>query len=304
MHGQPFPAPYPPVRRQRAERRREPAPEARRGHEVHPRRQRHEVRVRRVDRHELRERSGPGEPRLGLPRAYLRLAGQAELTPPAPAHERHRHLVPGPPPRHLRPDGRDDPGKLVPPDVRQRHRVVPPPGVPVGPAHSGSPYRDDHPVRRANGIGDLLDRRQHPVPGVDDRPHEPPPARSKARSSRLTPSSEAWYSTVRPLRCRSISPPRCRTARCCETAEGVTPNRRASALVVAGDRSAPSSLARGAPSSASTAPSSAAAGPVPEPASPRHTVAAPRAGYSSVVCVLVARLTDQSGQMNTLGTST
>src|SRR6202030_2785534 len=59
------------------------------------------------------------------------------------------------------------------------------------------------------------------------------------------------------------------------------------------------SRARGAPSSNSTAvapPALASTG--------AHTVAAPRAGYSSVVWVLVDFLIDQSGQLNTLGTST
>ena len=75
----------------------------------------------------------------------------------------------------------------------------------------------------------------------------------------------------------------------------VTPNWRASTVVVAGERSTSSSRARTAPSSS--------AGALPSAAGEKacHTVATPRAGYTSVVCVLVERRTDTSGQLNTLG---
>src|SRR6266700_5962388 len=123
--------------------------------------------------------------------------------------------------------------------------------------------------------------------------------------------------SVRPLRRLPTRPPRCSTARCWETALGVTPRRRASAVLVAGERSAASSRTRGAPSRASAAssrppPSPAQAPPVQAPpvqappahAPPSHTVAAPRAGYSMIVWVLVARLGDTSGQLKMLGMST
>ncbi len=105
-----------------------------------------------------------------------------------------------------------DPGQLVPADVRQVHRIVPLPGVPVRPAHAARPDRDDHPVRGAGRVRHLRKLRHDTVAGVDDRPHEAD--RISARSSRASPSSETWYSTRRPLRSRSTRPPRCRTARC------------------------------------------------------------------------------------------
>ena len=77
--------------------------------------------------------------------------------------------------------------------------------------------------------------------------------RRRGGSSSARPRSVAWYSTVRPVRVRSASPARCRTDRCCDTAPGVTPKPRASAVVVAGERSALSSRARTVPSSSAVA---------------------------------------------------
>ena len=74
VHGQPLTGPKPPVRRQSPERRREPAPQRRRRHEVDRLRQPHEVRVGAVDRHELGERPRPREAGLRLVRTHLRLA--------------------------------------------------------------------------------------------------------------------------------------------------------------------------------------------------------------------------------------
>jgi hypothetical protein len=59
-----------------------------------------------------------------------------------------------------------------------------------------------------------------------------------------------------------------------------------------------SSRARTVPRSSATAPPSAAAGEGGHAGRACHTVAAPRAGYTSVLCVLVDRLTDTSGQLN------
>ena len=85
----------------------------------------------------------------------------------------------------------------MPADVRQVDRIVPLPGVPVRPAHPARADRDDHPVRRTGRVRDLRQLRHDPVARVDERPHEAD--RRRARSSRASPSSEAWYSTLRPL---------------------------------------------------------------------------------------------------------
>ena len=172
VHGQPVPGPHPAVRGDGAERGGEPAAQAGRGDEVQAAGQRHQVGVGRVHGHELGERARPGEPRLGLPRAHLGVTGQAVLAPAAAAGERHRHPVPGAPSPYLGPCRHDHPGELVPADVRQCHRIVALPGVPVRPAHPGRADRDDHPVGGAGRVGRLRQHRGGPVAGVDDRLHE------------------------------------------------------------------------------------------------------------------------------------
>ena len=220
VHGQPVAGPHPAVRGDRAEGGGEPAAQARGRDEVDRLGQRDQVRIRRLDRDQFRERSRPGESRLSLPRAHLGVARPAVLAPAAAAHERHGHTVPGPPAGHLGPGLRDHSGQLVPADVRQVDRIVPLPGVPVRPAHPARADRNDHPVRGTRRVRDLRQFRHDPVAGVDQRPHEPDlspdlsPGLSSAWSSRARPSSEVWYSTVRPLRWRSTSPPLCSTARC------------------------------------------------------------------------------------------
>ena len=146
--------------------------------------------------------------------------------------------------------------------------------MPVRPPHPARADRDDRPVSRAGR--DVRQLRHDPVAGVDDRPHEtdrgsgPAPVRKPgiAPGGRCVPD--------RPRRCGAAGPGTERRH------WGVTPKRRASALVVAGERSASSSRARAGPSSSSTTPG-VASYPLPS-----HTVAVPRAGYSSVVCDFVA----------------
>ena len=176
-----------------AERGGEPAAQAGRGDVVQAGGQRHQVGVRRVHGHELGERARPGEPRLGLPRAHLGVAGQAVLAPAAAAGERHRHPVPGVPRGHLEPGRHDHPGELGPADVRQHHGIVALPGVPVRPAHAGRAHLDEHPVGRASRVGDLGEYRRGPVAGVDDRLHEAlAPAEPEPPWSRASPSAVVW----------------------------------------------------------------------------------------------------------------
>ena len=113
--------------------------------------------------------------------------------PAAAAGERHRHPVPGAPPGHPGPGRDDHPGELVPADVRQRHRIVALPGVPVRPAYAGRAHRDDHPVGRAVRIGDLRQHRGGPVPGVDHRLHEAlAPNEAEPSPSKASPSVVVW----------------------------------------------------------------------------------------------------------------
>ena len=145
----PVPGPHLPVGGQGAVGGGEAAAERRGRDEVQVVGQRDDVEVGRRYGDQLGERPRHGEPRLRLVRAHLGVAGRAVVAPPAAADERHGHPLAHPARRHLRADRVDDAGVLVSGHVRQRHRVVSLPGMPVGAADAGGPHRDQHAVGRA-----------------------------------------------------------------------------------------------------------------------------------------------------------
>lgn len=119
------------VRGHGAERRRKTASEGRRGERVDALGKRDEVDVGGSDDDILRKGARMGEARLRLIRADVRVAGEAPAASPASVDERGRHAIALPETPNVRTDRRDDAGELVTGDVRQRHRIVPAPGVPV-----------------------------------------------------------------------------------------------------------------------------------------------------------------------------
>ena len=96
----------------------EPATEAGGGGERHVIGEPHHVEVCIVDRHELSERTPVGEARLKLVVAHLLVAAVTLRARAAPANERDGYPIAGLPLRHVRTNGFDDSGKLVPGNVR------------------------------------------------------------------------------------------------------------------------------------------------------------------------------------------
>lgn len=120
-----------------------------------------------------------------------------------------------------------------------------------------------------------LRRSSQPSPSrsaLTDWPDSPRPSgqRPDLGSSSDNPQSVVRYSTVRPDRSRATSPLASNTPRCCDTALAVTPSARARSVVVAGERSASSRVARTRPSSLTALP---AGGRCPQRADPARRVA-------------------------------
>src|SRR5207237_280369 len=95
------------------------------------------------------------------PRAAPIIPAESPAAPPADG-TRSPPLLPAAPPPLPGPGRRARPADLVPADVRQRHRIVALPGVPVRPAHAGRAHLDEHPVGRASRVGDLGEYRRGP----------------------------------------------------------------------------------------------------------------------------------------------
>ena len=145
----------------------EPAPEAGGGREVDRLGDGDQVGVRGVQRYVLSERSPVGEAGLLLVRAHLSVAGQAPLTPTAPADERDGYPVADPPPADTVADVDHHAGQLVTRHVRERDLVVSRPRVPVAPAHPGGHHTDNHAAGGCRRIGHLADLRASPD-GIDN----------------------------------------------------------------------------------------------------------------------------------------
>jgi len=70
-----------------------------------------------MNRHQLGEGAGPGEARLRLLPAYLRIPEAAKLTPTAPTRERHRDAFADATARHAGAHPRYSSGELMAGDV-------------------------------------------------------------------------------------------------------------------------------------------------------------------------------------------
>ena len=161
----------------------EPTAERGSGDHVEAVRQAHQVRVGGVHGHQLGERPGAGETGLGLLRAHVRVPCLAAAAPPAAAHEGHGDPIAHRPAVHLRADRVHGAGKLMARHVRQGHRFVPHPGVPVRPAHPRGTHPHDHPVHGADGVRPLAEERRRSGSGVADGEHQASVAREASGRS-------------------------------------------------------------------------------------------------------------------------
>ena len=88
-----------------------------------------------------------------------------------PARERRGDSVADGPAAYVGADRHDLAGELVTGHVRQLHRIVSEPRVPVRPAHATRPDPEHDAVIRAGGLGYVGDDRQLAALVVDDRTH-------------------------------------------------------------------------------------------------------------------------------------
>ena len=262
-------------------------------------RQRDQVRVGRVDGHELREGPGPGEPRLGLPRAHLGVAGQAVLARPQP---QANGTVTRSPACHRVTSGpvaTTIPANSCPPMCgsatgscpfqacqSDRHTPVAPTAMTTPSAgHAGS----------ATSITSGSDpvARNRPPPSRDSRLAEQGQPERGSLVQHGPPAALPVHEPAAVQHGQVLGDGARRDAE----AAGQRGGRRGGARR---DRAAGPAARRSAPRPPPGRP------PDPRTTRPRssHTVPAPRAGYHRSVWVLVAFFTDHSGQMNTLGTST
>ncbi len=134
--------------------------------------QRDDVHIGVVDGDVLCERAPPGEARLGLPLAHLKVATQAGRAPPAGAHERHGDPVADPAAPDGWADSADHTGEFVAGYVRQHDvGVVAHPAVPVASAQPGRGDVDDDPGRRADRVGHRHHLGQRAERCEQDGPH-------------------------------------------------------------------------------------------------------------------------------------